>query len=131
MKTFVSILLACELFVWNLAFATQPCQLTAVTESQQDVPALRTVDIGNGITLHYVDRGKGTPVLFVHGSLSDGGYWADQVGQFAKHHRAISYSRRYNYPNDNPARTGYPAVLDAADLAAFIHALTLRRAAVI
>jgi hypothetical protein len=45
-----------------------------------DAPIIRTVGIGHGITLHYVDVGKGTPVIFVHGSLSDGGYWADQIG---------------------------------------------------
>lgn len=96
-----------------------------------DAPTIRTVDIGNGITLHYVDQGKGTPVIFVHGSLSDGGYWADQVGQFAEHYRAIAYSRRYNYPNSNPSRAGYSAVVDAEDLAAFIRALRLGKVVVI
>lgn len=94
-------------------------------------PTVRAVDIGNGITLHYVDEGKGTPVIFVHGSLSDGGYWTDQVDRFAEHYRAIAYSRRYNYPNNNPARRGYSAVTDAEDLRAFIHALHLGRVVVI
>ena len=96
-----------------------------------DEPRIRAVDIGNGITLHYVDLGKGTPVIFVHGSLSDGGYWADQVGRFAERYRAIAYSRRYNYPNSNPSRAGYSAVVDAQDLAAFIHALHLGKVVVI
>jgi pimeloyl-ACP methyl ester carboxylesterase len=94
-------------------------------------PSVQAVNIGNGITLHYVDAGKGTPVIFVHGSLSDGGYWGDQVSEFAKHYRAIAYSRRYNYPNSNPARPGYSAVIDAEDLAKFIDALHLGRVAVI
>src|SRR5260370_18059855 len=38
-----------------------------------DAPVIRTADIGHGIALHYVEEGKGTPVIFVHGSLSDGG----------------------------------------------------------
>src|SRR6266699_5520479 len=46
-----------------------------------DAPIIRTVDIGHGITLHYTEAGKGTPVIFAHGSLSDGGYWADQIGR--------------------------------------------------
>ena len=96
-----------------------------------DAPILRTVDIGKGITLHYMEAGKGTPVIFVHGSLSDVGYWADQIGPFAEHYRAIAYSRRYNYPNINPASTGYSAVVDAEDLAAFIHALHLGKVVVI
>src|SRR5258707_1404089 len=44
---------------------------------------------------------------------------------------AFSSSRRYNYPNDNPARTGYSAVVDADDLAALIHALHLGKVVVI
>src|SRR5947208_2695730 len=104
---------------------------TSVALTNVDGPSIRTVDIGNGITLHYVDQGKGTPIVFVHGSLSDGGYWADQVGQFAEHYRVIAYSRRYNYPNSNPVRAGYSAVIDAEDLAAFIHALRLDKVVVI
>lgn len=100
-------------------------------QPRADAPVMRTVDIGRGMTLHYVEAGKGTPVIFVHGSLSDGGYWADQIGPFAAHYRAISYSRRYNHPNINPARPGYSAVVDAEDLAAFIYALHLGKVVVI
>lgn len=96
-----------------------------------DAPILQTANIGHGLALHYVEQGTGTPLIFVHGSLSDGGYWADQVGQFAKHYRAIAYSRRYNYPNVNPVRRGYSAVVDAEDLAAFIHTLHLGKVVVI
>ena len=92
---------------------------------------IKIVDIGNGISLHYVDRGSGTPVVFVHGSISDGGYWADQVLSFAKHYRAIAYSRRYNYPNDNPSRPGYSAIVDADDLSAFIKKLRLGKVDVV
>jgi pimeloyl-ACP methyl ester carboxylesterase len=108
--------------------------VTASSDANQATiaaPAIRAVDIGHGITLHYVDEGTGVPVIFVHGSLSDGGYWADQIGPFAQHYRAIAYSRRYNYPNDNPARSGYSAIIDAEDLAAFIHTLHLGKVVVI
>jgi pimeloyl-ACP methyl ester carboxylesterase len=84
-------------------------------------PQIRATSIGQGIVLHYVDEGTGVPVIFVHGSLSDGGYWADQIDPFAKHYRAIAYSRRYDYPNTNPARPGYSAAVDSDDLATFIH----------
>jgi pimeloyl-ACP methyl ester carboxylesterase len=87
--------------------------------------------IGNGITLHYVDEGKGTPVIFVHGSLSDGSYWTNQLSRFAERYRAIAYSRRYNDPNQNPPRAGYSAVADADDLRAFIDTLHLRSVVVI
>ena len=96
-----------------------------------DAAILQTANIGHGLALHYVEQGTGTPLIFVHGSLSDGGYWADQIGPFAKHYRAIAYSRRYNHPNLNPVRRGYSAVVDAEDLAAFIHTLHLGKVVVI
>ncbi|HVS76543.1 MAG TPA: alpha/beta hydrolase [Steroidobacteraceae bacterium] len=92
---------------------------------------MRVVDIGNGIALHYVEAGEGAPVIFVHGSLSDYSYWNAQVAAFAKHYRVIAYSRRYNYPNVNPARRGYSAAADAEDLAALIQKLHLGRVYVI
>jgi len=94
-------------------------------------PQIHSASIGHGITLHYVDKGTGVPVIFVHGSLSDGGYWAEQIGPFAKHYRAIAYSRRYNYPNTNPTRPSYSAVVDSDDLTAFIHTLHLGNVVVI
>lgn len=94
-------------------------------------PTIRVADIGDGITLHYIEEGTGVPVIFVHGSLSDGGYWADQMGPFSRHYRTIAYSRRYSYPNNNPSRPGYSAVVDAEDLAAFIHSLHLGKVVII
>jgi len=37
-------------------------------------PDIEVVSVGNGIRLHYVERGHGEPVIFVHGSLGDGSY---------------------------------------------------------
>ncbi len=128
MKDFVSCLRARFIAVLLVLALLSP---HSVAQSNVAAPIIQAVEIGNGITLHYVDLGKGVPVIFVHGSLSDGGYWADQVGEFAKHYRAIAYSRRYNYPNSNPARAGYSAVVDAQDLAAFIGALHLGKVVVI
>jgi pimeloyl-ACP methyl ester carboxylesterase len=81
--------------------------------------------LGHDITLHYIEQGSGVPVIFVHGSLSDSSYWRDQVVAFSKPYRAIAYSRRYNFPNRDPALPGYSAVTDADDLAAFIGAMHL------
>jgi pimeloyl-ACP methyl ester carboxylesterase len=94
-------------------------------------PVIKTADLGNGIRLHYVEQGSGTPLIFVHGSLSDGGYWSDQIEPFAQHYHVIAYSRRYNSPNENPIRPGYSAVTDAEDLAALIRVLHLEKAVVV
>ena len=98
---------------------------------RQSAPDLRTVNIGNGITLHYEEKGHGAPVVFVHGSIGDYSYWQDQVSAFGKRYRAIAYSRRYNYPNTNPFRQGYSAVVDADDLAALIRKLHLGKVFVV
>lgn len=85
----------------------------------------------NGVSLHYAEQGKGEPVIFVHGSLSNYDYWQDEVPAFARHYRAIAYSRRYDYPNHNAPVAGYSAVTDADDLAQFIRTLHLGRAHIV
>jgi pimeloyl-ACP methyl ester carboxylesterase len=97
-----------------------------------DEAGIRALPIGEGIALHYRERGAGEPVVFVHGSLSDLDYWNDQLAPFAAAgRRAIAYSRRYNWPNANPPRPGYSAVVDAQDLARLIERLELGRAHVV
>ncbi len=92
---------------------------------------LKLANLGQGIQLHYVESGKGTPVLFVHGSLSDYTYWQGQIEPFAANYRPLAYSRRYNFPNRNPARAGYSAIVDADDLAALIRRTGLTKPVVI
>ena len=71
-------------------------------------------------------------MVFVHGSLSDGGYWNDQVNAFAQAgFRAIAYSRRYSPPNNNKAQPGYSAVVDADDLPPLFTRLRLGRVHVV
>jgi non-heme chloroperoxidase len=108
-----------------------PVHLPAQT-AQETPSTVRKAIVGNGVELHYVDHGTGVPVILVHGSLSDGGYWHDQVNAFAQAgFRAIAYSRRYSPPNNNKAQPGYSAVVDADDLAALITKLRLGRVHVV
>jgi non-heme chloroperoxidase len=86
------------------------------------------VSVGDdGIVLHHVERGSGTPVVLVHGSLADYTYWewSGQIPLLADQHRVIAYSRRYNYPNTNPRGVDHSAMVEARDLAAFLDALGL------
>src|SRR5687768_10443195 len=55
----------------------------------------------NGVELHYVDRGQGEPVVFIHGGLVDYRMWDAQTEAFSRKYRTIAYSRRYNFPNTN------------------------------
>ena len=83
----------------------------------------------DGITLHYVERGGGDAVVLVHGSLADYTYWLDtnQVTPLAGRYRVIAYSRRYNYPNDNPPDRRHSAIVEAADLLRLVDALHIDR----
>ncbi len=80
----------------------------------------------NGTQLHYIEQGRGEPVVLVHGGLSDYRMWEGQMEPFAEKYRVIAYSRRYAYPNqDTDDAVGYTVAVHAADLAAFIRALDI------
>lgn len=74
-----------------------------------------------GVELHCIAMGSGAPTVFVHGGLADYRYWQPHLAAFASRRRAISYSRRYAFPNANrPLAPDYSPRTDAADLAALI-----------
>ncbi len=92
------------------------------------MPTLRI----NGTQLEYIERGRGQPVIFVHGTLGDYRSWGLQMNTFAENYRSISYSRRYHYPN--PCRgdeNDYSAILHADDLAQFITGLGFESAYIV
>jgi non-heme chloroperoxidase len=91
----------------------------------------RVASLDDGTKLYYVTASLGAPVIFVHGSLSDYSYWQGQMAPFAEKYRVLAYSRRYNWPNENPARKGYSAAADAEDLAGFIDTLNLAPAHIV
>jgi non-heme chloroperoxidase len=81
-----------------------------------------------GIELHYIEQGQGEPLILLHGGQGDYRSWGPQIKAFAQQYRVISYSRRYNYPNDNRlTATNHSAYIEAEDLAAFIRKLNLGR----
>jgi pimeloyl-ACP methyl ester carboxylesterase len=82
--------------------------------------------LDTGVSVHYVERGSGAPVVFVHGGGRDYRYWDKHLESFARRYRVVAYSRRYAPPNDNsPIAPDYSAVIDAADLVALIGRLDL------
>jgi non-heme chloroperoxidase len=97
-----------------------------MSAGQENKPSeMQKAVAGDGVELHYVERGKGVAVLFVHGSLADYSAWDAQLGPFAESYRAIAYSRRYNFPNTNKLRPKHSAVVEAEDLAALVKKLDL------
>ena len=71
---------------------------TTTQNEAHAVPEVKSVFI-NGDSIHYIDIGKGDPVVFVHGVMGDYRTWEAQMDTFSKNHRVIAYSRRYAYPN--------------------------------
>ena len=84
--------------------------------------------IVNGIELHYISAGSGQPIILLHGGQGDYRAWEPQMNELARYNHVISYSRRYNFPNQNPQTADdHSAIVEAADLAALIKALRLKR----
>lgn len=81
----------------------------------------------NGTTLHYVQQGKGEPVVLVHGAVSDLRVWGGQVPALVEAgFQTIAYTLRYfgTEPWPDKGELFSPAT-HADDLAAFVEALGL------
>lgn len=81
----------------------------------------------NGTKLAYIEQGSGgETIVFIHGAVSDFRTWTEQVEEFSKDYRVISYSRRSHYPNEN--YSNYTRALHSSDLVEFLKALNLEKA---
>lgn len=84
---------------------------------------LKTVEI-DGARLAYLEHGSGEPVVFVHGSISDLTIWELQLAPVGERYRAIAYSRRYAWPNENlPSEAKDMMQPHVEDLLAFLRAV--------
>jgi non-heme chloroperoxidase len=83
----------------------------------------------NGRKLHYVDQGEGKQqtIIFIHGGLDDYRCWQFQIDSFSSKYRAISYSRRFAYPNIWIGNVAQDNTIEAnaSDLAELIRKLDL------
>jgi len=108
------------------------CNNSSTVKTQSEAgtePELKSIFI-NGDSIHYIDTGKGAPVVFVHGALSDYRTWRNQIDAFARNHRVISYSRRYAWPNQQTIIDSSKQAIAShgKDLAEFLKALKLQPA---
>ena len=113
-----------------LLFCFCACKQQNVTNTQPaadlSAPILKTLNV-NDYDFHYVDIGKGEPVVLVHGTVGDYRTWSAQMDAFAKNHRVIAYSRRYAHPNNQTVidSADYSVATHAKDLSEFLRALNL------
>ena len=81
------------------------------------------------IHLHFIESGKGEPVILLHGGQGDYRAWQPLITALSSQYRVLAYSRRYHYPNTNAiVSTNHSALVDAEDLAGFVSALKLGQA---
>ena len=105
--------------------------LMALFAFSSSVDKTRHVSV-RGMSFAYVDEGSGTPIILVHGSISDYREWSKQMASFAGHYRVIAISRRYHWPNSPPGKEADASVeTQADDLAAIIQALRIAPAHII
>jgi non-heme chloroperoxidase len=62
---------------------------------------LQQIIKAGSVSLFCEEEGGGPPILFVHGIPTDYRAWKSQIAEFSKDFRAISYSRRIAFPNEN------------------------------
>lgn len=76
----------------------------------------------------YIEEGKGEPLVFVHGAVTDLRIWQAQIDFFSKDFRAISYSRRGHWPTAPPEVSGpYTRESHSEDLVKFLDSIGIRK----
>src|SRR5215210_5999302 len=97
--------------------------MSARIETGTEEEAMPTLHV-NGYGMAYAERGIGTPLVLVHGSLCDQRYWAPQMGPLGKEYRIFAPSLRHCWPARwDGAGDDFTIQQHVEDVAAFIDAL--------
>jgi pimeloyl-ACP methyl ester carboxylesterase len=84
----------------------------------------------NGINLYYATIGRGSPVVLLHGGLSNSDYWGHQVRALARHHTVIIMDSRGHGRSTRDTRPyGYDLMAD--DVVALLDTLHIAKADVV
>ena len=108
-------------FSFALVVLLSGCQ--SLGHQPAEAPSVKQMLV-NGTSVTYLEQGKGVPVIFVHGAISDHRAWEPQRETIAKRYRVIALDQRYFGVapwSDNG--TQYSRATHVADLAAFIRHL--------
>ncbi|GAC1424735.1 MAG: hypothetical protein NVSMB6_25610 [Burkholderiaceae bacterium] len=96
------------------------CQTTSSSSTRLQIKQAYV----NGVELPYIDEGRGVPVVFVHGSMTDHRIWEAERPLVAARYRFIAYNQRYfgSTPWRDDGRN-FNQMTHASDLIAFIQSL--------
>ena len=84
----------------------------------------------NGIKVYYTKTGHGSPVILLHGGLSNSDYWGNQVKALAAKHTVISLdSRGHGRSSRDENPFGYDLMAD--DVVAVLDSLKIPRADIV
>ncbi len=104
---------------------------------EQSVTAQHVLDLSYGLAdaktvvidgteLTYIARGAGSPVVLVHGQLSDFRFWKALIEEGSDRHLVIAYSRRYFFPNpSSQSLPRFQGPTDVTDLIGLLEALNV------
>ncbi|MBN6040432.1 alpha/beta fold hydrolase [Amycolatopsis sp. 195334CR] len=95
----------------------------APATGSEGVPGSR-LRLSTGVTVHYVDRGAGRPLVFVPGWMATTEFFGHQLTHFAGTHRVLSYDPRSQGKSEKTAQ-GNNFTTRGRDLDAFLRALDL------
>lgn len=88
----------------------------------------RWFDRGAGIRMHYVDEGKGEPVVFVHGNPSWSFHYRELIQELKPDHRCVAFDHVGMGLSDKPGDERYAYTMEQrlADMDKFLAAQGLR-----
>lgn len=88
--------------------------------------------LSNGVELHTVREGAGSPLVLIHGAMGDWRSWGAQWPVLTARFDCIAYSRRYSHPNRNAMPSpDHGAFHEAEDLRLLLEAMGIARATLV
>ncbi len=76
------------------------------------------------IDSHYKEKGKGSPIVFIHGWMEDHSMWNSQTEYFSKNYRVFAYDQR-GHGRSNKPKKGYSIKTLSDDLYNFTQKLNI------
>ena len=87
--------------------------------------------VADGLKIHYVVMGQGTPVILIHGAggSAEGSWFANGIAEaLAKNHRAVAVDCRGHGTSDNPPNNSLPNRTMAQDVIELMNHLDIAKA---